>query len=334
MRARLNRLLLDNCASPAQARHMNRRAPRLQETNLFVGRGRAHFAHAHSPPLSLKTTINCRTRYRVDRSDFLVDEHGYLILNERQPYDIAIDARRNAEPAETFIVWFPSGWAEDVAHAQASADEALIADPRATAAPTVNFFERYTPHDELVSPGVRVLRAAHRRAAIENFWLEEKLRELLARMLHAQQAQRCVSRRLNVVRAATRDELWRRLNRARDLIHARSNESLTLEAIAQACGLSPFHLLRSFRALFGVTPHAWLSTCRIEHAKFLLRRTTETVTEICAQTGFESLGSFSTWFRRATGVGPREWRRLHGCRASIRKIREVSPSGDLLFWPQ
>ena len=66
--------------------------------------------------------------------------------------------------------------------------------------------------------------------------------------------------------------------------------------------------MRAFKATFHITPHAYLSQCRVERAKFLLERTELPVTEICFDTGFESLGTFSTCFSRLTGESPRAWR--------------------------
>ena len=66
--------------------------------------------------------------------------------------------------------------------------------------------------------------------------------------------------------------------------------------------------MREFKAVFRLTPHQYLSACRVERAKFLLERTELPVTEICFCVGFESLGSFSSWFSRLTGVSPRAWR--------------------------
>jgi AraC-like DNA-binding protein len=127
-------------------------------------------------------------------------------------------------------------------------------------------------------------------------------------MLQAQNDALCESHTLPAQRAATREELWRRLNRGRDFIHARFESPLTLPEIAAAACLSPFHFLRGFKAVFRMTPHQYLSSCRIERAKFLLERTELPVTEICFSVGFESLGSFSSWFTRFTGSSPRAWR--------------------------
>jgi AraC family transcriptional regulator len=83
------------------------------------------------------------------------------------------------------------------------------------------FFERYTPHDGVVSRKVDALRAAFKgNDAIEDSWLEERLRELLAAMLASQQALKREVSTLSAVRASTRKELWQRINLARDYLHA------------------------------------------------------------------------------------------------------------------
>ena len=127
-------------------------------------------------------------------------------------------------------------------------------------------------------------------------------------MLQAQNDALRESDALPARRVSTREELWRRLNRGRDFIHARFESALTLSDIASAACLSPFHFMREFKSVFGQTSHQYLSACRVERAKFLLERTELPVTEICFSVGFESLGSFSSWFSRLTGVSPRAWR--------------------------
>jgi AraC-like DNA-binding protein len=98
------------------------------------------------------------------------------------------------------------------------------------------------------------------------------------------------------------------LRRARDLMDRRYAEPLDLEAMAREAGYSRFHFARAFAAAYGETPRAYLTRRRIERAKTLLRTANLSVTEICALVGFESLGSFSSRFRRLVGQSPTEYR--------------------------
>ena len=279
----------------------------LQRDALLSGRGHSYFARAAGLPLSLKSMTNGGALYRIDRGEFLVDDAGYLILNEDQPYSIEI---ASPTPVTTFVVWFPRGWAEEVQASLSLSPDRLLDEPDAAGARPA-FLERFAIHDAVVSPGLEALRQAHATGRrLDPGWLEERLRGLLARMLQGQRRERHAAAGL-AARAGTRAELWRRLNRARDFLRARFHEPLTLSDAARAACLSPFHFLRSFRAVFGVTPHAYLTSCRLERARFLLERTELPVTAVCLEAGFTSLGSFSTLFRRASGASPRDWRRRH-----------------------
>lgn len=101
----------------------------------------------------------------------------------------------------------------------------------------------------------------------------------------------------------------RRLLQARELLHAEAARGPTLTELAGAVGLSRAHLARQFARTFGVPPHQYLLRLRLALAKEALAIGTS-VTEACLAAGFESVGTFSTTFRRRTGLSPRQWQRL------------------------
>jgi AraC-like DNA-binding protein len=105
--------------------------------------------------------------------------------------------------------------------------------------------------------------------------------------------------------------LARHLLRARDLVDSRYAEPLDLEALARAAHVSPRHFSRSFRSTFGETPYQYLLTRRIERARHLLRTTDLRVAEVCLEVGFQSVGSFTTTFRRHVGMSPTAYRRAN-----------------------
>lgn len=88
----------------------------------------------------------------------------------------------------------------------------------------------------------------------------------------------------------------------------RPDEAHSLASLAAGMGLTQHAFLRRFAHTFGVTPHAYLTHLRLERAKALLARDELSVTDVCAEVGFESLGSFSTLFARRVGDSPLRYR--------------------------
>lgn len=102
---------------------------------------------------------------------------------------------------------------------------------------------------------------------------------------------------------------FRRLVRARELLLGPGRDSLSVRDVARHVGLSHFHFIRQFAALYGHTPHQLRTHARLDHAKRLLT-SGASVTDVCLEVGFSSLGSFSTLFRREVGVSPTGYRVL------------------------
>lgn len=120
------------------------------------------------------------------------------------------------------------------------------------------------------------------------------------------------------------DAVGLRLERARDRIAHGYAEPLDVATLAREAGLSRAHFLRTFKRRTGLTPHQALTRARILAAKDLLEATDLSVTEICFEVGFESVGSFSALFRRHTGRPPSHHRR---------KVWAVSPLQEAAFVP-
>jgi len=99
-------------------------------------------------------------------------------------------------------------------------------------------------------------------------------------------------------------QLLRRLLRAKDRMDAASHEEWPVPRLARVSGVSEAHFARSFKEAFGVPPHRYLLTRRLERATALLRDTNLSIIEIAFQTGWNSLGTFGRTFRDVTGESP------------------------------
>jgi transcriptional regulator GlxA family with amidase domain len=105
------------------------------------------------------------------------------------------------------------------------------------------------------------------------------------------------------------EDLNRRMLRARDAMDRAYAQPLDIAALATIANVSEAHFIRTFRATFDETPHRYLQRRRVERAMFLLRATVRSVTDICLDVGFTSLGTFGRSFRDIVGEAPSSYRK-------------------------
>jgi AraC-like DNA-binding protein len=128
------------------------------------------------------------------------------------------------------------------------------------------------------------------------------------------------------------EERNRRMLRARDAMDRGFARPLDVPALARIAHVSEAHFIREFRATFAETPHRYLQRRRVERAAFVLRETDRSVSEICLDVGFASLGTFSRTFRAILGESPTAYRQravaveVPGC--FVRAWTRPSSSGE------
>lgn len=104
------------------------------------------------------------------------------------------------------------------------------------------------------------------------------------------------------------EELNRRMLRARDAMDRTYSQPLDIPSLARVASVSEAHFIRTFRATFGETPHRYLQRRRVERAMFMLIDSPASITDICLDVGFTSLGTFSRTFRDIVGLTPSDYR--------------------------
>src|SRR4029077_2646784 len=104
------------------------------------------------------------------------------------------------------------------------------------------------------------------------------------------------------------EEINRRMLRPRDAMARAYAGPLDIPALSRLAHVSEAHFIRTFRATFGETPHRYLQRRRVERAMFLLRETDRSVTDICLDVGFASLGTFSRTFHEIVHQTPIAYR--------------------------
>jgi AraC family transcriptional regulator len=114
-------------------------------------------------------------------------------------------------------------------------------------------------------------------------------------------------KKLRPQKASARDH--RRAVEAALWIDAHAQDAIDLDTIAGKVDLSPFHFLRLFKKVVGVSPHQYLVRARLRHAARLLVADTRPITDLALDVGFADLSNFVRTFHRAAGVSPRDFRR-------------------------
>src|SRR6266571_6784216 len=102
-----------------------------------------------------------------------------------------------------------------------------------------------------------------------------------------------------------------RIEGARAYLHEHAAEPITLATLSRVAALSPYYLVRVFKAQVGMPPHRYLTVLRVERARQLLEVSSLSVTQIAHRTGFGTVSHFSTVFRARVGVSPSQYRRRH-----------------------
>jgi AraC family transcriptional regulator len=107
---------------------------------------------------------------------------------------------------------------------------------------------------------------------------------------------------------ATSGRNERRISTALRYIEARLDERLSIADLAHIAAMSPYHFLRTFRALVGVTPHQFILHARMKRAAVSLRRTSDNISAIAFAAGFGDLSTFNRRFQRIFGASPSAYR--------------------------
>ena len=107
-----------------------------------------------------------------------------------------------------------------------------------------------------------------------------------------------------------------RLWRALALVEERFARALSVEELAEAVHLSPFHFARMFRRSTGMSPHAFITRRRIDRAKLLLATTSRPIAEIAREVGYRTQAHFTRVFHSMEGETPRRFRRARAERSA------------------
>lgn len=242
--------------------------------------------------LSIKCATGGSEQYFIGARRVVVDDDAYLVLNDGQEYSSVL---ANPKPAFSFAVFFRPGLVDELyASLRMTPHEALDRGAE-TPIRKFEFTEHLRPHDPELAPLLSDLQRRVADGMDDADELEEALQALGQALLRAHDRSLRRATLLPSIRAATRAELLRRVDRATDYLLCTYTEPFDLDRLAQVAHLSKYHLARLFRAVHGVPPYAFLQRKRGAVAQRLLARTDLPADRIADMVGF---GSRATMFRQ------------------------------------
>jgi AraC family transcriptional regulator len=171
----------------------------------------------------------------------------------------------------------------------------------ATAVPGVRTIAFAAPR---LPPGPKLLPIIAAAESARDNSDEAELEEAAFRLVGAVSAALAGNRRAPAPNR--RDE--RRITVALRLIEAKADQPLSLSRLAHAAAMSPYHFLRTFRAVVGMTPHQFILHTRLHRAAVRLRQTADGISAIAFAAGFNDLSTFNRRFSRIVGVSPSVYR--------------------------
>lgn len=278
--------------------------------NLMLhARARRHVTTDFAGPMSIKTVVEGSVTWRVAGRDLPVDPCTFLVLGPGERYSLDIDGPR---PVETACAFFRDGFVEAAARDVSSSVQAALDDPVRTAPPLPWLSRLHADPERRIVGRVQTMARRCRAELLPSGFEEDFL--LLARdlLLHYREIAARMER-IPALKPATRAELFRRVEIAREYLHAQSAGSVSLEKAARAACLSPYHFHRAFTQAHRTTPHAYLTSLRLARARALLE-TGVSVTDAAFDAGFATPSAFSRQFRAHYGEPPGSVRarRYHG----------------------
>jgi AraC-like DNA-binding protein len=269
-------------------------------------RAKEYYGQTNLSHLSIKSAFCGDALFETSNGRYMPDKDTYLILNPEQRYFLTVNSRIEVEG---IIIFFAQGFAGEVLRSMTAPTGLLLDEPHPPEVARLEFIQRLYPRDPKLSLFLNALWDSLDTLTAEQGWYEEQLHGILEQLLQIHWSVRREIESLPAVRAATREEIYRRVYRARDYLAASLDQPLTLNEMARVACLSPNHFMRTFKQVFQQTPYQYLTSLRLERAKRLLHQTELPITEICFLVGFDSPGSFSWLFHRRVGISPQAYRK-------------------------
>lgn len=272
--------------------------------NVILNVKSAHTERDHiKGPFSLFYNLEGKSLVGLDKKWYPVSNGFYCLSNDGQPYHLHVP---KGETAITSNIHFRRALFEDVIQTLSHSTGWVLDNVG-----NINIGEFETlPKTELMSDDLRAqfqLLHDHERlcsdhySADKEYEITSSILELL--LLNAKKKLKNLGL-IGAQKAATRKELFNRINIGIDYMHSNRLMNLDLDDISKNCGLSKFHFIRVFKEVYNQTPTHYIAQLQAKQAQRLILASDSGLNEIALQLGFSELSAFTRFYKRMTGRPP------------------------------
>jgi AraC family transcriptional regulator len=264
---------------------------------------RRHRVDNFHGPLSIKTVLRGSVAWIVDGRPLTLDNGSFLVLNPGDAYSMDIDS---PSPVATCCVFFQNSFVERLAQDATTPLKAALDEPDRPG-PPLPFLSRLHAGGPILQ---QVQSLAPRCSGeLQPSSFEEDFLSLGTALLQLYVELTARMGRVPAGKKSTREELFRRVERAREFIHGQGGAPVSLHEAARAACLSPYHFHRAFTAVHQRTPHAYVTVLRLARARASLEAGAS-VAATADAVGFANPPALTRLFRAHFGVNPSQIRKI------------------------
>jgi AraC family transcriptional regulator len=293
-------------SAAVRAYHIKSSAPVPKEAPCYIVYGaEKEYVGGGSYGLSLKAVRRGSILFECGGGQHRVTPDAYLVINQGQQYRVSINS---SQPSQAFSFFFSDQFVHEAASALSSSPEAAMEAKSYRVGLDQPFYEKLYFEPTMLQT-LRGFFTNFGDLQEDPLWLREQSMLVLHKLLSVHQATVEEVQSIGLARHSTREEIYRRVHKARDFALANLGKPLALEDLANVACFSPSYFMRSFKAVFNTTPYQYIVQHRLDKAKRLLVNTEMPIGDICVEVGFQSFGAFSWFFSKKVGLSPEKYRR-------------------------
>jgi AraC family transcriptional regulator len=256
---------------------------------------------------SIRIAFNEYERYQFKNKDVTLCPGNFLIINEGTVYNREINSK---VPVSTLSIFFNNRFLDSFHHGFISSERVLLDEPfYAPADRDPEFLETLYPlKGDMMFNLLHIEKIFHLDES-NDLLMNEYLYHCLFNFYRIYDREILLrSEQLEVANVHTRNELFRRLNNAKDFMISNYNKDIQLKDICNYACLSETHFYRSFKQAFHCSPHQFIMDFRLSQAKHMLKNTNHEIKVIVNTVGFDCVSSFTRLFKNRYGITPGNFR--------------------------